>query len=380
MLLKIYYEILIQKSIIDHHLCHAYATFMTSPFDEAAILIVDGRGSNQQTQSLFIGRDNSIELIEMTDTIGIGLLYAAMTQYIGFGLLQEGKTMGLAPFAAGGDTSAYQFKEASMGSLLNIQRFATRKITHLNWICLLLKRSKKKLWELCSSTKVASDVTSSSYAKKMTGANYLCISGGVGLNSVANHAVHSSGIFKDLFINPAASDTGIPLGAAYYGYHVVGSMPRKAQEVTSTGPTYSEARIKMPSHHLTGEVIQGRYGRAIDLLAENKIVGRFEGRSEMGPRALGHRSLLMSPLLSKNKDIMNERVKFREAFRPFAPIVMEEYANEYFIIDRPCRYMLMIPPVRPSKITTIPAVTMSTVLQVQTVTEFNVVYMISFCV
>ena len=364
--------------VIDHHLCHAYATFMTSPFDEAAILIVDGRGSNQQTQSLFIGRDNSIELIEMTDTIGIGLLYAAMTQYIGFGLLQEGKTMGLAPFAAGGDTSAYQFKGSFNGITTEYSEICNEKDYSFKLDMPPAETFEEKalgafaVQQECERAMLHL----ASYAKKMTGANYLCISGGVGLNSVANHAVHSSGIFKDLFINPAASDTGIPLGAAYYGYHVVGSMPRKAQEVTPyTGPTYSEARIKDAIASFNGyEVIEeGALDRAIDLLSDNKIVARFEGRSEMGPRALGHRSLLMSPLLSENKDIMNQRVKFREAFRPFAPIVMEEYANEYFIIDRPCRYMLMIPPVRPSKITTIPAVThVDGTARVQTVTrEFN---------
>lgn len=364
--------------MVDHHLCHAYSTFMTAPFEDAAILIVDGRGSNRQTQSLFMGRGNSIELIEMTDTIGIGLLYAAMTQHIGFDLLQEGKTMGLAPFGAAGDTSVYQFQGRFDGV-----------ITEYSEVCndgnysfkVDMPRAKTFEEQALGAYAVQQECERAmlhlaAYAKKMTGAKHLCISGGVALNSVANHAVYTSGIFEDVFINPAASDTGIPLGAAFYGYHALGGLPRKAQEVTPyTGPSYSDVRTSSAIASFNGyEVVdENAMERAIDLLADNKIVGRFEGRSEMGPRALGHRSLMMSPLRAENKDIMNARVKFREAFRPFAPIVMEEHANEYFVIDRPCKYMLMVPPVRPDKINVIPAVThVDGTARVQTVTpDFN---------
>lgn len=364
--------------IVDHHLCHAYSTFMTSPFEDAAILIVDGRGSNQQTQSLFLGTKNSIELIEMTNALGIGLLYAAVTQHIGFGVLQEGKTMGLAPFGAGSDTLAYRFKGRFKGIDTDYSDVCDEK----NYLFKVdMPRAETFIEQAAGAYAVQKECERAmlhlaAYAKKMTGAKYLCISGGVGLNSVANHAVYASGIFEDVFINPAASDTGIPLGAAYYGYHAVGGMPRKAQELSPyTGPTYSNERINKAIASFEGyEVIEkDALNHAIDLLATNKIVGRFEGRSEMGPRALGHRSLLMSPLSKTNKDVMNNRVKFREAFRPFAPIVMEEHASEYFLIDRPCRYMLTIPAVRPEKIKVIPAVThVDGTARVQTVTrDFN---------
>ena len=364
--------------IIDHHLCHAYASFMTSPFEDAAILIVDGRGSNQQTQSLFMGRKNSIELIEMTDTLGIGLLYSAMTQHIGFGLLQEGKTMGLAPFGANGDTSVYQFRGRFNGVTTEYSEICNEKDYSFKVDMPRVESFEEQALGAYAVQKECERAMLhlANYAKKITGAKYLCISGGVGLNSVANHAVYASGIFQDVFINPAASDTGIPLGAAYYGYHALGQMPRKAQEVTPyTGPMYSDERIQKAVASFEGyEVIKkNAMDHAIDLLADNKIIGRFEGRSEMGPRALGHRSLLMSPLLKENKDIMNKRIKFREAFRPFAPIVMEEHADEYFVIDRPCKYMLMIPPVHPDKADIIPAVThVDGTARVQTVTrDFN---------
>ena len=364
--------------IIDHHQCHAYSTFMTSPFENAAILIVDGRGSNQQTQSLFMGRGNSIELIEMTDTLGIGLLYAAMTQHLGFGLLQEGKTMGLAPFGTGGDTSSYQFRGSFNGVSTEYSEVCNKKDYSFKVDMPLAENFEERALGAHAVQKECERAMLhlAAYAKEMTGAKYLCLSGGVALNSVANHAVLASRIFDDVFINPAASDTGIPLGAAFYGYHAIGGMPRKAEEVSPyTGPTYSATRIKSAIASFEGYEIVERNAieRTIDLLAANKIVGRFEGRSEMGPRALGHRSLLMSPLRKANKEIMNQRVKFREAFRPFAPIVMEEHADEYFVIDRPCRYMLMIPPVRPDKMDIIPAVThVDGTARVQTVTrDFN---------
>ena len=364
--------------MIDHHLCHAYSTFMTSPFEEAAILIVDGRGSRNQTQSLFVGRGNSVEMIEMTDALGIGLLYAAMTQHIGFGMLQEGKTMGLAPFGAGGDTSIYPFNGRFDGI-----------VTDYSGVCNVgnysfkteMPRAETLEEQALGAYAVQQECERAmlhlaAHAKEVTGAKHLCLSGGVALNSVANHTVHSSGIFEQVFINPAASDTGIPLGAAFYGYHALGGKPRKAHEVTPyTGPVYSNERVSSAIESFGGfEVVEeGAMERAIDLLADNKIVGRFEGRSEMGPRALGHRSLLMSPLRAENKDIMNARVKFREAFRPFAPIVMEELASEYFVIDQPCRYMLMVPPVHPEMIDVIPAVThVDGTARVQTVSkEFN---------
>jgi carbamoyltransferase len=364
--------------MIDHHLCHAYSTFMTSPFEEAAILIVDGRGSRKQTQSLFWGRGNSIEKIEMTDTIGIGLLYAAMTQHIGFGLLEEGKTMGLAPFALGADTSGYMFNGRFNGietdySIICNEGDYTFKID--------MPRAETEQEKALGAYAVQKECERAmlhlaAYAKEKTGAKHLCLSGGVALNSVANHAIYSSRIFDDVFINPAASDTGIPLGAAFYGYHALGGRPRIAHEVTPyTGPTYSKDRISSAIASFEGYDVfeQDAMKRAIDLLVDNKIVGRFEGRSEMGPRALGHRSLLMSPLLAENKDVMNARVKFREAFRPFAPIVMDEYASKYFLTDRPCRYMLMVPPVHPEMINVIPAVThVDGTARVQTVTKaFN---------
>ena len=194
------------------------------------------------------------------------------------------------------------------------------------------------------------------------GESHLCISGGVALNSVANYKVLRSGIFRDIFINPAASDTGIPLGAALFGYHAILGKPKTYGGISPyLGPSYSEDRIIRAIEGYRGstfnhEAFEGfsLVGRdaletAVGMLADNSIVACFHGRSEMGPRALGNRSILMSPLFAENKAMLNSEVKHREAFRPFAPAILEEFTQDYFEIDRPSPYMLFVPPVREEK-------------------------------
>jgi len=364
--------------LIDHHLCHAYATFMTSPFEEAAILIVDGRGSRKQTQSLFIGSGNSITFVESTDSIGIGLLYSAMTKHIGFGSLQEGKTMGLAPYGVAEPPLNFAFDGVFDGIRTSYDTFCedgSYELKEAHAPLTTFGEQARGAYEVQQECERAI-VHLAAHARKVTGMPHLCLSGGVALNSVANNTLMKANIFDDVFVNPAASDTGIPLGAAYYGYYALGKNKREAGEISPyLGPSYAQDRVQEAIKLFSGYsvVTENALDRAIELLCENKIVGRFEGRSEMGPRALGHRSILMSPLLAENKDVMNARVKFREAFRPFAPIVMEEHSQDYFDIDRPCPYMLFVPDVLPEKQHVIPAVThIDGTARVQTVTKaFN---------
>jgi carbamoyltransferase len=198
------------------------------------------------------------------------------------------------------------------------------------------------------------------WSKKITKMDNLCISGGVALNSVSNYKLLKLGIYKDIFINPAASDTGIPLGAALHGLHHVKKV-KKNYDVISPylGPTYSNTLIESTIKNFSGFKIVRKNALkvAASMLASNKILGCHNGRSEMGPRALGNRSILMSPLLSENKDTLNLLVKHRESFRPFAPVILEEFVSEYFKIDRSCPYMLFVPEVKESKRSIIPAVT-----------------------
>lgn len=348
--------------LVDHHLCHACAAFMTSPFEDAAILIIDGRGSQKQTQTLFIGSGNSIEFVEGTNKIGIGLLYAAITQHVGFGNLQEGKTMGLAPFGEKLRALNYDFKANFNGIETNYEEFCAEG-------SYALKSPVEPPVSFDDRARIAYEVQKecetamlhlAEHARKITGKRHLCLSGGVALNSVANNVILKSGIFDDVYINPAASDTGIPLGAALCGYHILAEQPRKATEISPyLGPSYQQDRIREAVSVFDGFSIveESALQVAVDLLTRNLIVARFEGRSEMGPRALGHRSILMSPLDATNVDTLNARVKFREPFRPFAPLVKEEHAPDFFDIDRPSPYMLFVPDVLPSKRSVIPAVT-----------------------
>jgi len=349
--------------LVNHHECHAHTSFYSSGFQEAAILIVDGRGSDGETQSLYIGNvDTGIQLIEKTDKIGIGLLYAAVTQEIGFENLQEGKVMGLAPYGSNCKDSFFDFMPNYCGIETSYEDICIKDSYSLKF-----KRKDINTREdmACASYEVQSECERAllhlaAYAKEKTGCDYLCISGGVGLNSVANYKILQKNIFKDVFINPAASDTGIPLGAALYGYHSILKQKVSYNKISPfLGPSYSEDRIKSAIEKYSGfqHIHVNAFNQAARLISENKILGLWQGRSEMGPRALGNRSIVMSPLVASNKDVLNSRVKFREDFRPFAPSILDEFKEEYFIIDRESPYMLFVPKVRKSKIDVIPAVT-----------------------
>lgn len=353
--------------IINHHLAHAAASYYASTFSEAAILVVDGRGSDKETQSLFIGRDNEIRLIEKSTDIGIGLLYASITQLIGFGLLQEGKTMGLAPYGSP------EVAGTRTGRLLPIRGKFSGVVADYSELCLedtyelrvpidvsTPERKAQAAFEVQEECE-REMLRLAQYARDTAGVRNLCIGGGVGLNSVANYKILKANIFDGLYINPACSDTGIALGAALWGYHAVLGRPRLVEPLTPfVGPAYTgqDLQTAMQPHgdlyRISGSA---SFEKAADLLAHNFIVGCFHGRSEMGPRALGNRSILMSPLKAENKDILNARVKFRESFRPFAPACMLEHVHEYFEINCPSPYMLLVPDVRVEKRGIIPAVT-----------------------
>lgn len=353
--------------IINHHLAHAAASFYASPFDQSAILVVDGRGSDKETQSLFVGRGNEISLVEKNTSIGIGLLYASITRLIGFDILQEGKTMGLAPYGSPAVTGE------KTDRLLPINGVFSGVGADYSDLCIEDSYALRVEIDVSDDTKKAQAAFEvqeaceqemlrlARYARDTTGIGNLCIGGGVGLNSVANYKIVKASPGENLYVNPACSDTGIALGAALWGYHAVLGRPRTtALQSPFVGPVYSEQDLQhaIRAHddlfHISGV---DSFDRAADLLAKNFIVGCFQGRSEMGPRALGNRSILMSPLKAENKDILNARVKFREAFRPFAPACMLEYAQEYFDIDRDSPYMLLVPDVLPDMREVIPAVT-----------------------
>lgn len=351
---------------VNHHLLHACAVYFSSGFNESAILIIDGRGTHKETQSLFVANENNIRLINKTDKIGIGLLYAAVTHDIGWEILQEGKTMGLAPYGKNFNKSFYNFPNKFDKIITDYSDFCeegTYKIKQKHDIPKTFDEKARGAYEVQAECERAL-LHLAKYAKT-TGQNKLCISGGVGLNSISNNKIRIAEpkLFDEIFINPAASDTGIPLGAALYGFHILGKKPINSYELSPyLGPTYEMEEIndaiKNYSNNDTFYCInKGSLKIASKILKNNLILANFQGRSEIGPRALGNRSILMSPMVKENKDRLNHRVKKRESFRPFAPSVLEDRAIEFFEMDDKSPYMLFICAVKSNKKNLLPAIT-----------------------
>ena len=283
-------------------------------------------------------------------------MYSAVTQAIGFKSLQEGKTMGLAPYGAKHDLKIFDFKSKFNGIVTDYSNFCAEgcyKITSSYSI-----QSKKEKERGAYEAQIECEralMHLANYTKKKLKSSKLCLSGGVALNSVANNIIRSSKLFDDVFINPAASDTGIALGAALYGlYELYGfdKILKGSQKISPfLGPQYSENEIAKSITEVNKDepwkkrfiiLEDATFEKACHLLSQNFILACHQGRSEMGPRALGNRSILMSPLVAENKDRLNQRVKNRENFRPFACATLEHQAHNFFSIDVPSPYMLFV--------------------------------------
>lgn len=370
---KEYIDISAEKQVIlNHHLCHAAAVVYTSGFSSSAILVIDGRGSDKETQSLFYFDGTEIRLVEKSDCIGIGLLYAAVTQKIGFKLLQEGKTMGLAPYGEEeykAKGPIFDFQKTHNGIVSDYSCFCEEGSYGIRADGIDINKFEDKARAAYQVQKECESemIRLAKYAKEMTSSQNLCITGGVGLNSVANMKILSEQIFDNIYINPCCSDTGIPLGAALYGYHVINEMPYM-ETLSSTaylGPEHSSEEVLEALEEIDSNIYdviesastQELLKTMVDDLTQGRIIGVCHGRAEIGPRALGNRSILMNATKGENKDILNKRVKHREPFRPFAPICLEEYASDYFDIEIPCPYMLFVPKVNKDKQDIIPACT-----------------------
>jgi carbamoyltransferase len=364
----------------NHHLSHSAAAFFVSPFKEAVILTEDGVGEWATTTAGY-GKDNHIAIEkEIKFPHSLGLLYSAITSYLGFRVNDaEWKVMGLAPY--GEPKYVNKFLELidvkEDGSFrLNMKYFSfhysydetinSRFERHFG-------RKKRRGGELdqfytdiaASGQKVVEDIIvkiADSLHKEYKCDN-LCIAGGVGLNSVANWRIMEKTGFKDIFIQPAAGDSGGAIGAAYAFYHMTLNNPRKfVMEHALLGPEYSNEEIRTVLEKYNAQFKEYKTDDELikttaDMLANDKVVGWFQGRMEFGPRALGCRSILANPKNPDMKEIINSKVKFREKFRPFAPSVIKEEASKYFDINIDAPYMLLIPPVHKDKRDLLPAIT-----------------------
>jgi carbamoyltransferase len=382
----------------EHHMSHAASCFLVSPFQEAAILTVDGVGE-WATASFGVGRGTDITLFkEIRFPHSLGLLYSAFTYYLGFKVNSaEYKVMGLAPY---GKPVHYDRIMKDMVQLnedgsfkLDMKYFSydyglTMTNGYFNEFFGGPPR-KPETWmterefDIAASVqKVCEEVVlrMARYIHKETGLTKLCMAGGVALNCVANGRVIRETPFKDLFVQPAAGDAGGAVGVAHYLYNTIEKQPRgQAWTHAYLGPSYSDAEIV---GYLDG---QGAKYRVLSdrelveitarLIAEGKVVGWFQGRMEFGPRALGGRSILADPRDPGMRDTLNMKIKFREGFRPFAPSVAADKASDWFDIDCDSPYMLLVAQVREGK-RCIPSVThVDNSARLQTVTrEDNPLY------
>jgi carbamoyltransferase len=361
---------------VGHHDAHAASAFYPSPFERAAVLTLD-RGGDFLSTTLQLGAGPRLaRLAEVRNPDSLGEVYSALTWYLGFQPnADEGKTMGLAPY--GRDKLAPELAELVRRTpdglfRVNLAWFAYHR--EGGWLSpQFLERHgpprepesaiTERHEDLAFAVQDLLEETALHVARSLqrrTGCRELCLAGGVALNSVLNSRLLGEAGFERIFIQPAASDAGNALGAALWVWHQRLGHPRgEAMRHAYYGPAWTEQEqaAALAGRGLQVRAVADPAEEAARLLAEGRIVGWFQGRAEVGPRALGARSILADPRRAETKDVVNARVKRREAFRPFAPSVLDEHGPEFFEGYHPNPFMLLVQPVRADRRAQIPAVT-----------------------
>jgi carbamoyltransferase len=378
-----------------HHLAHAATTYYTSPWDEAAVLVVDQAGSRTregliEKHTAFVARGTELRPVAATmypvdySDMSLGLFYDFFTAKLNFltrygtpdfgvfecgGYPEAGKTMGLAPYGR---------PRPDWGDWLVLDGFdvqVSQNDLESIWKELLAAEgadydsSVPGSWDHQFAKDIAYKVQDeleramlhlARHTHEVTGSRNLCLAGGITLNSVANHRIRSEGPFDEVFIPAPAGDSGVAIGAALHGWHrILGGTTRHRMTSAATGRGYSRERVEqaLEPHRDVLEWREVEIPEVAGLLAEHYFVGWFQGGSEMGPRALGHRSMLADPRHPNTRDYLNGTIKHRESFRPYAPSVLSEHTAEWFDLTGDSRFMLLVPPVRAERQAQVPAIT-----------------------
>jgi carbamoyltransferase len=358
----------------EHHESHAASAFYPSPFPDAAVLTIDGVGE-WATATIGVGEGARLRLLRQLDfPHSLGLLYSAFTYFTGFKVNSaEYKVMGLAPYGEGVYTQRILDELIDLkedGSFrMNMDYFAyldDLRMTNERFSALFggpprapeapLTRREMDLAKSVQEVTEEVVLRMARHARALTQKPYLCLAGGVALNCVANGRLLREGIFEDLWIQPAAGDAGGAVGAALAIWHNELGNPRHADgrhdamQGGYLGPEFSDEQIKEyldAKGYAYRELSEDAWAPAIArLIADERVVGLFHGRMEFGPRALGNRSIVADARSPRMQSQLNLKIKFRESFRPFAPSALEERLADYFEIDRPSPYMLLVAPLR----------------------------------
>jgi carbamoyltransferase len=375
---------------VEHHMAHAASAFFCSPFSDSAVLTVDGVGEwATATMGTATSSPCAINLShEMRFPNSLGLLYSTFTAFLGFEVNEgEYKVMGMAPYGEPRylselnkiaqlnedgslrlDLSYFSFQYSSQRSYSNrfTELFGQPRDPNLEFVTGRadtgdgpeeLKQRNQRYADIASSVQHFTEevlLRMASHLQRTTGAKNCCFAGGVALNSVANSHILRSAGFDKIFIQPAAGDSGGALGAAQYAWHVLLENPRSfTLEHAFWGQSYSNTEIASALVNTNAELIENEaelIERAVQDLVSGKVLGWFQGRFEWGPRSLGNRSILADPRSGEMKALVNSKIKFREPFRPFAPVVPEECIDTMFISENdlseqyPARFMLLVTP------------------------------------
>jgi len=365
-------------TFLDHHDCHAAACYFPAEFNSAGILTIDGAGEKATTRIYHAKNSKIKKLLQIDFPDSMGLFYSLITNHLGFKIDSgEGKVMGLSSY---GDDSLVD----EMKKIVIIRKDKTYKLnkdyfnfsdTNINdfsnkFIKIFGEKREKgeKITKKHENIAKAAQVVLEEVlfnliklTKELTGEDNLCLGGGVVLNSVVNGKIVASKMFSDIYIYPASGDNGVAVGGAFHSYYLTeeDKIFYKENQCPYLGYEASEKEVieALNEYNLKFSKPKNIYQETARLIVDNKILGWFSGRAEFGPRALGNRSILADPRNPKSKDILNAKIKFRESFRPFAPTILEEFADDYFeTYGALSPYMLLVFDVKQNKKSKVPSI------------------------